>query len=58
MLFERQAVFGYFLLLQKVTEQTPFRKAKQKKPQQNRDLKNLNNPGKEFSSEYSRQTKN
>jgi hypothetical protein len=49
MLFERQAVFGYFLLLQKVTEQPPFRKAKQKKSQQNRDLKNLYKPRKEFS---------
>ena len=35
MLFQRQAVFGYFLLLQKVTNIPPFRKAKHIPPQKN-----------------------
>ena len=38
MLFQRQAVFGYFLLLQKVTNLPPFRKAKHHPPSKSKQI--------------------
>ena len=38
LLLQRQAVFGYFLLLQKVTNIPPFRKAKHPPPSKSKQI--------------------